>query len=169
MVIKMNAQTAVLAGGCFWGVEDLLRQEPGVIETQVGYTGGDQDHPDYEAVKTGRTGHTEAVKILFDREKISYESLLLLFFKLHDPTTANRQGNDIGTQYRSAIFYLDEEQKAVAEKIKNQVDGSGSWQKSVVTEIVKAGAFFPAEEYHQKYLEKNPQGYTCHFVRDLKF
>lgn len=165
---KKKWEIATLAGGCFWGVEDILRSQPGVIETMVGYTGGTIDRPNYTIVKTGTTGHAEAVRILFDPKKIKYEDLLLLFFKLHDPTTKNQQGNDIGTQYRSAIFYESDEQKVIAEKIKDRVQKSGAWKKPLVTEITKASTFWSAEEYHQKYLVKNPGGYTCHFIRDIK-
>jgi methionine-S-sulfoxide reductase len=166
---KEGWEIATLAGGCFWGVEELLHKEPGVIETQVGYTGGTLKNPGYSDVKTGATGHAEAVQILFDPKKTSYENLLLFFFKLHDPTTANQQGNDKGTQYRSAIFYNSDKQKEIAEKVKARVDKSGAWKKPVVTQIVKADTFWSAEEYHQDYLQKNPGGYTCHFVRDVKF
>ncbi len=159
-------EVAILAGGCFWGVEELIRSLPGVLETVVGYTGGITDNPTYNDVKKGNTGHAEAIRIEFDPSKISYEQLLEKFFKLHDPTTLNRQGNDIGTQYRSSIFYLSDEQKATAEKVKKRVDESGKWKKPVVTEIVKATKFYPAEEYHQDYLKKNPGGYTCHYWRD---
>ena len=160
-------ETAILAGGCFWGMEDLLRKIPGVLETEVGYTGGSSGSPNYEQVKTGRTGHAESVRILFDPKKISYADLLeKWFFKMHDPTTTNRQGNDIGTQYRSAIFVTSDAQRKTAEEVKARVDQSGKWKGKVVTEIVSASAFTPAESYHQDYLEKNPGGYTCHFMRD---
>ncbi len=161
---------ATLAGGCFWGVEELLRAFPGVTKTEVGYTGGTTPNPKYESVKTGSTGHAEAIEIEFDPAKTSYEKILRFFFTLHDPTTANRQGNDIGSQYRSAIFVHDEEQRKTAESVKAAVDKSGAWKKPVVTEIVKATEFFPAEDFHQDYLQKHPQGYTCHWVRnDVKF
>jgi peptide methionine sulfoxide reductase msrA/msrB len=160
-------ETTVLAGGCFWGMEDLLRKIPGVLETEVGYTGGSTDKPVYEQVKTGRTGHAESVRITFDPKQISYADLLeKWFFKMHDPTTANRQGNDIGTQYRSAIFVTTEEQRKIAEQVKKKVDASGKWKRPIVTEIVSAGSFTPAESYHQDYLVKNPGGYTCHWMRD---
>ncbi len=162
-------QIAILAGGCFWGVEDLLRKEAGVIETQVGYTGGDLKDATYEDVKKGQTGHAEAVRVLFDPKKLSYEKLLLYFFKLHDPTTLNQQGNDRGTQYRSQIFFTSDEQKKTAEAIKKRVQDSGQWKEPIVTRIEAAREFWPAEEYHQKYLVKSPGGYTCHFVRDLTF
>lgn len=161
-----NVQTALLAGGCFWGMEEILRQIPGVIETVAGYTGGNLPNPTYEKVKKGNTGHAEAVKITYDPTKISYEKLLDYFFRMHDPTTINRQGNDIGSQYRSTIFYNTEEERRIAEKVKERVDKSGKWKNPVVTQIVPATAFSPAEEYHQKYLMKNPGGYTCHYLRD---
>lgn len=159
-------QTAVLAGGCFWGMEDILRTIPGVIETEVGYTGGTTSNATYPDVRTGRTGHAESIRVVFDPDRVSYEHILGVFFRMHDPTTPNRQGNDVGTQYRSAIFYLDEEQRKTAEAVKARVDASGKWKRPIVTEIVKAGEFWAAEEYHQDYLEKNPGGYTCHFLRD---
>jgi peptide methionine sulfoxide reductase msrA/msrB len=157
---------ATLAGGCFWGVQELIRKLPGVLESTVGYTGGTSDKPGYEQVHTGRTGHAEAVQIVFDPKVISYESILRYFFRLHDPTTANRQGNDVGTQYRSAIFFHDEEQRRVAERVKAEVDKSGKWPAKVVTQIVPASTFYPAEGYHQDYLQKHPDGYTCHYLRD---
>jgi peptide methionine sulfoxide reductase msrA/msrB len=164
---QTTLETAVLAGGCFWGMEDLLRKIPGVLETDVGYTGGASAHPTYRDVKTGATGHAESVRIVFDPAKVSFEYLLEnWFFKMHDPTTKNRQGNDIGTQYRSAIFVSSPEQRRVAETVKARVNASGKWKAPVVTEIVDATEFTPAEDYHQKYLEKNPGGYTCHFMRD---
>jgi len=162
-------ETAILAGGCFWGMEELIREIPGVVSTDVGYTGGTTENATYTQVKTGTTGHAESVRIVFDPERLSYETLLHWFFRMHDPTTKNRQGNDIGTQYRSAIFYTTDEQKRVAEEVKAKVDASGKWQRPVVTEIVPASDFWTAEEYHQDYLEKNPGGYTCHFVRDFDF
>jgi peptide methionine sulfoxide reductase msrA/msrB len=164
---ETTLETAVLAGGCFWGMEDIIRKIPGVLETEAGYTGGGSAHPTYEDVHTGATGHAEAVRIVFDPKKLSYADLLeKWFFKMHDPTTRNRQGNDLGTQYRSAIFVTSPEQRKVAEAVKARVDKSGKWKKPIVTEIVEAGPFTRAEEYHQKYLEKNPGGYTCHFMRD---
>jgi len=162
-------ETALLAGGCFWGVEELIRKLPGVVDTEVGYTGGTTDDATYEDVHTGRTGHAEAVKIVFDPERISYEDILLFFFRMHDPTTKNRQGNDVGTQYRSAIFTLSDQQRETAEKVRKLVDESGRWKRPVTTEIVAAGKFWPAEDYHQDYLEKHPGGYTCHYVRDFDF
>lgn len=155
-------QVATLAGGCFWGMQDLLRKQPGVIATEVGYTGGSVPNATYE----NHAGHAEAVRIEFDPTKTSYEALLRFFFRMHDPTTLNRQGNDIGSSYRSAIFYHDAEQKRIAEKVKAEVDASGKWKRPVVTEIVPAGPWWRAEEYHQDYLVKNPGGYTCHWVRE---
>ena len=160
---KMEA--AVLSGGCFWGMQEILRKIPGVIKTTVGYTGGYVANPTYEMVCTHTTGHAEAVRIVFDPSKLSYEQLLGYFFRMHDPTTLNQQHNDIGTQYRSAIFYTTEAQRITAEKVKAKVNASGKWPRPVVTEITKAGAFYPAEEYHQDYLQKNPGGYNCHFLR----
>jgi peptide methionine sulfoxide reductase msrA/msrB len=159
-------EEAVVAGGCFWGMEQLIREIPGVIDTEVGYTGGTTTRPVYETVKTGGTGHAEAVKITFDPSKVSYESILGFFFKMHDPTTKNRQGNDVGTQYRSAIFVMNDAQRKTAEAVKAAVDKSGKWKKPVVTEIVQASEFTPAEGYHQDYLVKNPGGYTCHYWRE---
>lgn len=163
---KSKSEIATLAGGCFWGMEDIIRKIPGVITTTVGYTGGTLPNATYEDVKTGKTQHAEAVQVEFDPAKLSYEDLLGWFFRMHDPTTANRQGNDIGTQYRSAIFFHSEAQKAAAEKVKTKVDASGKWKRPIVTEIVPATPFYRAEEYHQKYLIKNPGGYTCHYLRD---
>jgi len=159
-------EVALFAGGCFWGMEEILRDIPGVVDTEVGYTGGTTTNATYEQVSSGRSGHAESVRVTFDPERLTYEELLGWFFRMHDPTTLNRQGNDIGTQYRSAIFYLDEEQRRVAELVKSRVDASGKWSRPLVTEIVPAGEFWPAEAYHQDYLEKNPGGYTCHFLRD---
>jgi peptide methionine sulfoxide reductase msrA/msrB len=164
---EASLEVAVLAGGCFWGMEDLVRKIPGVLETDVGYTGGAAERPTYEVVKTGRSGHAESLRVTFDPKQLSFADLLEnWFFKMHDPTTSNRQGNDVGTQYRSAIFYTSEEQRRVAEEVKAKVDRSGKWKRPIVTEIVAAGAFTKAEEYHQDYLEKHPGGYTCHFMRD---
>jgi methionine-S-sulfoxide reductase len=161
-----NSKLATLAGGCFWGVEEIFRKIPGVIETQVGYTGGTTPNPTYKQVCGGGTGHAEAIQITFDPAKVSYEQILSYFFRLHDPTTLNRQHNDVGTQYRSAIFYHDDQQKQAAEKVKAEFDKSGRFDKPIVTQIVKATEFYPAEDYHQKYLVKNPGGYNCHVLRD---
>jgi methionine-S-sulfoxide reductase len=162
----MTKETAVLAGGCFWGVEEILRKIPGVISTEVGYCGGKLSQPTYEDVKKGSTDHAEAVQIEFDADKLSYETLLEYFFRLHDPTTPNQQGNDIGTQYRSAIFYQSEAQRLNAEKMKKKVDESKKWKRPLVTQILPAMPFYSAEKYHQDYLQKNPGGYNCHYLRD---
>lgn len=162
-----TTQTAYLAGGCFWGMEDLVRKIPGVVDTEVGYTGGDVPDANYEIVKTGRSGHAESLKVVFDTDKLTYRHLLFEFFRMHNPTTPNRQGNDMGTQYRSAIFYLDDEQKRMAEDVIRTVDASGDWKGKVVTEVVRYRDFWRAEEFHQRYLYKNPGGYTCHYVRQL--
>ena len=159
-------ETAVLAGGCFWGMEDILRKIPGVLETTVGYSGGTLPHPSYEQICTGRTGHAEAIQVVFDPAKLSFEALLGYFFRMHDPTTLNRQHNDIGTQYRSAIFYASDNQRQAAERVKSQMDKSGRWKRPVVTEITQATEFYSAEDYHQDYLVKHPGGYTCHVLRD---
>jgi methionine-S-sulfoxide reductase len=159
-------EVAVLAGGCFWGMEDILRKIPGVLETDAGYTGGWVENPRYEDTHDSRSGHAESVRIVFDPRVLSYEDLLeKWFFRMHDPTTLNRQGNDRGTQYRSAIFYEDEVQRATAERVKARVQASGLWKKPIVTEITKASRWWPAEDYHQDYLVKNPGGYTCHYLR----
>lgn len=157
---------ATLAGGCFWGLQEILRNIPGILKTTVGYTGGTTAHPTYEQVKTGRTGHAEAVLVEFDPARISYALLLGFFFRMHDPTTKNRQQNDVGTQYRSVIFVHDAEQRRVAEEVLEDEAQSGRWKAPIVTEIVAAGPFTKAEDYHQDYLQKNPLGYTCHFLRD---
>lgn len=164
--VVATEETAVLAGGCFWGVEELIRQLPGVISTEVGYTGGSIPSPTYDMMTTGRTGHAESVKIVFDPRKLSYADLLRYFFRLHDPTTLNRQGNDRGTQYRSAIFYTTPEQKRVAEEVLKEVGASGKWSAPLVTEVTPASAWYRAEEYHQDYLQRNPNGYTCHYLRE---
>jgi len=156
-----STERAVLAGGCFWGMQDLLRRYDGVISTRVGYTGGDVPNATYRNHGT----HAEAIEIIFDPAKISYRSILEFFFQIHDPTTLNRQGNDIGLSYRSAIFHVDDGQKRVAEEVIRDVDASGVWPGKVVTEVVPVGPFWEAEAEHQDYLEKYPTGYTCHFVR----
>lgn len=166
---SMHWEIATFAGGCFWGMEHLFRDLPGVIETQTGYAGGKKPTVTYEDVKTGQTGFAEAIQILFDPKKLSYSDLLIRFFRIHDPTTVNRQGNDIGTQYRSAIFYRTDEQKKTAQQIKTKVESSGKWQKPLATEISPENHFVRAEEYHQKYLVKHPNGYTCHYLRKLEF
>ncbi|MDX0524408.1 peptide-methionine (S)-S-oxide reductase [Sinorhizobium medicae] len=152
---------AVLAGGCFWGMQDLIRKLPGVIETRVGYTGGDVPNATYR----NHGAHAEGIEIIFDPERISYGRILELFFQIHDPTTKNRQGNDIGTSYRSAIYYVDDEQKRIAEETIADVEASGLWPGKVVTEVEPAGDFWEAEPEHQDYLERYPNGYTCHFPR----
>ena len=195
MTADTEKQTAYLAGGCFWGMEELVRQIPGVLETEVGYTGGDTPDATYEQVKTGRTGHAESLKIVFDPKRLTYRHLLFEFFRMHNPTTRNRQGNDFGTQYRSAIFYVGDEQKRTAEEVIRTVESSGEWKanghdrsptqtlprvagegsneslrefnNNIVTEVVPFKEFYRAEEYHQKYLVKNPRGYTCHYIRRM--
>ena len=160
----MTTAIATLAGGCFWGVEELFRQLPGVIDTTVGYTGGTTPNPTYKQVCNGTTGHAEAIEVKFDPSKISYDTILEFFFRMHDPTTKNRQHNDIGTQYRSAIFVHDEAQREAAKRA--IANAQPKWQKPIVTEIEDAKQFFSAEDYHQDYLKKNPGGYNCHYVRD---
>ena len=157
----MAKETAVLAGGCFWGMQDLVRKLPGVQATRVGYTGGKNDHPTYP----NHPGHAEALEIVFDNEATSFRQLLEFFFQIHDPSTKNRQGNDVGSSYRSAIFYTSESQKAVALDTIKDVDASGLWPGKVVTEVVPATTFWDAEPEHQDYLLRNPNGYTCHFPR----
>ena len=154
-------EKAILAGGCFWGMQDLLRKRPGVISTRVGYTGGDVPNATYRHHGT----HAEAIEIAFDPERISYRDLLEFFFQVHDPSTKDRRGNDIGTSYRSAIFYVDDDQRRVAEDTIADVEASGLWPGRVVTEVTPAGPFWEAEPEHQDYLERYPNGYTCHFVR----
>lgn len=156
---------AILAGGCFWGMEDLFRKLPGVTATRVGYTGGTLPDPTYSHVKTGTTGHAEAIEITYDEAATDFRALLLFFFKMHDPTTLNRQGNDLGSQYRSAIFYETAEQKQTAETLITDIDAAAILPGKIVTEVTPATTFYEAEAYHQDYLEKNPGGYTCHFVR----
>jgi len=160
-------ETIVLAGGCFWGVEDLLRKQKGVVATEVGYAGGSTPNPVYESVKTGKTGHAESVKVTFNKKKTSLEKILLYYFDIHDPTTINQQGNDKGSQYRSAIFYTTEEQRLIAQKVMDKVAKSSAWKNPLVTDLKPAAIFTSAEDYHQKYLKKNPNGYTCHFERNV--
>ena len=160
-------ETIYLAGGCFWGMEEILRKIPGVRETQAGYTGGWLPNPKYDDTHDSKSGHAESVKVVFDPKTLSLEELLeKWFFRMHDPTTLNRQGNDVGSQYRSAIFTFNETQKKTAETVKARVNASGKWRRPVVTEIATASIWYPAEGYHQKYLVINPGGYTCHFMRD---
>ena len=157
----MSTGRAILAGGCFWGVQDLVRRQPGVISTRVGYSGGEVANATYR----NHAGHAEAIEIIFDPTLTTFRALLEFFFQIHDPTTKNRQGNDVGDSYRSAIFYTSDEQKAVAEDTIADVDASGLWPGKVVTEVTPAGEFWEAEPEHQDYLERLPNGYTCHFVR----
>ena len=156
-----NSERAVLAGGCFWGMQDLIRKQAGVISTRVGYSGGDVPNATYRRHGT----HAEAIEIVFDPRRIGFRKLLEFFFQVHDPTTKNRQGNDVGMSYRSAIFYTSAEQKRVAEDTIADVDASGLWPGKVVTEVAPAGPFWEAEPEHQDYLERIPNGYTCHYVR----
>ena len=159
-------ETAVLAGGCFWGMQEILRKISGVNKTQAGYTGGHLQNPRYEDTHDGKSGHAESVEVVFDPRKLSYEELLQnWFFRMHNPTTKDQQGNDWGSQYRSAIFYTNETQQAIARRVIRAVDASGLWKKPIVTEVAKASTFYRAEEYHQDYLQKNPGGYTCHYLR----
>jgi peptide-methionine (S)-S-oxide reductase len=157
----MATQRAILAGGCFWGMQELLRRQPGVISTRVGYSGGDVPNATYRNHGT----HAESVEIVFDPAVIGYRRLLEFFFQIHDPTTVNRQGNDIGASYRSAIFYTSDEQKRIAEDTIADVEASGLWPGKVVTEVAPAGDFWEAEPEHQDYLQRIPDGYTCHFIR----
>lgn len=166
---KMHWDVATLAGGCFWGVQELTQTLPGVLETQVGYTGGAKAQTSYEEVCSGKTGHAEAVQILFDPSKTSYEDILLFFFKMHDPTTRNQQANDRGTQYRSAIFYASEAQRDAAKKVMQRVGASHAWPRPLVTEVQPLGVFVRGEDYHQHYLDKNPSGYRCHVVQPFNF
>ena len=156
-----TTEIAILAGGCFWGMQDLIRKMPGVVATRVGYSGGDVDHATYRNHGT----HAEAIEIVFEPSTISYRELLEFFFQIHDPSTVNRQGNDMGMSYRSAIYYVSEEQKAVAVDTIADVDASGLWPGKVVTEVEEVGPFWEAEPEHQDYLERIPNGYTCHFIR----
>ena len=159
--MKPSTERAVLAGGCFWGMQDLIRRYPGVVSTRVGYSGGDVRNATYHNHGT----HAESIEVIFDPATISYRQILEFFFQIHDPTTRNRQGNDVGRSYRSAIFYTSEDQKRVAEDTIADVDASGLWPGKVVTEVAPAGDFWEAEPEHQDYLERIPHGYNCHFVR----
>lgn len=156
-----STERAVLAGGCFWGMQDLFRRLPGVVSTRVGYSGGDVPNATYRNHGT----HAEAIEIVFDPQKVSYQELLEFFFQIHDPTLLNRQGNDIGTSYRSAIFYTNEEQRRIADAAIAEVDASGLWPGKVVTQVAPEGPFWEAEPEHQDYLERYPNGYTCHYIR----
>ena len=161
MTTSNKTETAILAGGCFWGMQDLVRKMPGVLGSRVGYTGGSNDHPTYRH----HPGHAEALELVFDPERLSYRELLEFFFQIHDPSTRDRQGNDVGSSYRSAIFYTSEAQKAVAIETIKDVDASGLWPGKAVTELVPAPVFWAAEAEHQDYLQLRPNGYTCHFPR----
>ena len=162
-----HTEIATLAGGCFWGVEEILRAVPGVIDTDVGYTGGWVENPTYDDTHDSKSGHAEAIQVTFDPAVLSYEDLLEnWFFKLHDPTTLNRQGNDVGTQYRSALFPHSPAQKATAEAVIARVNASGKWKQPITTSIEPAATWYTAEAYHQDYLRKHPGGYSCHFMRD---
>ena len=165
----VSTEIATFAAGCYWGTEEFFRKLPGVVSTRVGFTGGTTKNPKYEETNDGHTGHAESVEVVFEPAKISYEKLLDYFFKMHDPTTLNQQGNDTGTQYRSAIFFNSEEQKKEALNFKAKVDKSGAWSSPVTTEIAPAGQFWPAEEDHQKYLLKHPGGYDNHYLRKISF
>ncbi|MCD2499140.1 peptide-methionine (S)-S-oxide reductase MsrA [Microbacterium nymphoidis] len=161
ITMREGADTAVLAGGCFWGMEDLIRKQPGVLDTRVGYTGGSNDHATYR----NHPGHAEAVEIVYDPTKTTYRDLLAFFFQIHDPSTLDRQGNDVGSSYRSAIFPLNSDQERIARETIADVDASGLWPGKAVTTIEPAGPFWEAEPEHQDYLERIPNGYTCHFAR----
>ncbi len=162
----MNKKRATLAGGCFWGVEELIRKLPGVLDTQVGYTGGTLPEPTYREICTGITGHAEAIDIFFDEDQLSFKELLHFFFRIHDPTTPNRQGNDKGTQYRSAIFFHDQDQEQEAYAVIDEVNKLKRFVEPVVTEVEAFDRFWTAEEEHQDYLQKYPAGYTCHYIRN---
>src|SRR6476619_6351430 len=167
MTSDNQTEVAVLAGGCFWGVEDILRAVPGVLDTDVGYTGGWLENPPYHDTHDSKSGHAESIRVTFDPSVLSYEDLLeRWFFKLHDPTTLNRQGNDIGTQYRSAIFPQSEAQREIAERVKARVEASGKWKRPITTSIEPDSTWYSAEGYHQDYLRKHPGGYSCHFMRE---
>jgi methionine-S-sulfoxide reductase len=162
----MKKEIATLAGGCFWGMEEIIRAIPGVLNTTVGYTGGSIDNPNYNIVKLGTSNHAESIEVEFDSSKISFSEILGYFFRMHNPTTVNQQGNDKGSQYRSAIFFHSDEQKQTALEVIKKVDASKKWDRPIVTQVLAATKFYPAEEYHQDYLKKNAGGYTCHWLRD---
>jgi peptide-methionine (S)-S-oxide reductase len=166
---QKSIEVAYLAGGCYWGLEDLIRKIPGVEQTKVGFSGGHIKNVSYKEVSRGDTGHAESIEIEFNNKELTYEDLLFHFFKMHNPTTINQQGNDKGTQYRSSIFYSNEEQKNIAQQVINTVNISKEWVNPVITEIIAFTNFYPAEESHQKYILKNPDGYSCHFVRNFDF
>lgn len=163
-------EKAILAGGCFWGTDDLFREFPGVVDTRVGYMGGTLDNPTYDDICRGDTGHAEAVEITYDPDKTSFADLLIFFFQIHDPTTVNKQGNDVGSQYRSAIFAQTKEQEETARKLMAQIENAQIFPAPLSTKLEDADTFYEAEAFHQKYLVKNPNGYSCHYVRkDLDF
>ena len=168
-VYSMQKKEIYLAGGCYWGLEYLLQDLPGVLNTEVGFSGGSLENATYDDVKTGLTGHAETIYISYDEKIISLDQLLFEFFRMHNPTTKNQQGNDIGTQYRSAIFYLNDEQKQIANEVIIKVNKSGHWPDPVVTEVLPFQSFYAAQLDHQDYIKKNPSGYSCHFVRDFSF
>ena len=161
-------KTTILAGGCFWGVQEILRSYPGIIKTEVGYTGGERTNPTYEQVCKGDTGHAEAIKVTYDVDTVSFKDILRYFFRLHNPTTKNQQGNDIGSQYRSAIFYQTEDEKKEAEEVITEAQSWPIWKDPIVTTLEPMKPFYSAEKYHQDYLQKNPGGYSCHFLRPLE-
>ena len=166
---RNSFEVAYLAGGCYWGLEDLISEIPGVEQTKVGFSGGHIKNVSYKEVTRGDTGHAESIEIKFKSTELSYEDLLFNFFRMHNPTTLNQQGNDKGTQYRSSIFYTNDEQKNIAQNVINIVNESKKWDDPVLTEIIAFTNFYPAEESHQKYISKNPDGYSCHFVRNFDF
>jgi peptide-methionine (S)-S-oxide reductase len=163
--MSASSKSVILAGGCFWGMQDLFRRQPGVVSTRVGYCGGDLENATYRDVCAGTTGHAESIEIVYDPGVTNLRAILEFFFQIHDPTTPDRQGNDRGSQYRSIIFYADEEQERIARQTIADVERSGLWPGRVVTEVVPARAFWPAEPEHQDYLLRNPHGYTCHYPR----
>jgi len=167
--MEKNIEIIYLAGGCYWGLEHLINEISGVIDTEVGFSGGHVKNVCYKEVTKGDTGHAETVKVEYDCSILSLDNLLEEFFKIHNPTTINQQGNDMGTQYRSAIFYINHNQKQIAQKIIKKIDGSHVWGAPIVTSLEQFSSFYPAEESHQKYLIKNPSGYTCHFKRNIIF
>ena len=166
---RNSFEVAYLAGGCYWGLEDLIRKIPGVEQTKVGFSGGHKKNVSYREVSRGDTGHAESIEIVFNTKKLTFENLLFEFFTMHNPTTINQQGNDKGTQYRSSIFYTNVVQKNIAQQVINVVNKSKEWGNPVITEIIAFTNFYPAEESHQKYILKNPDGYSCHFVRKFDF